>query len=110
MLFRSRVAHVADTTVVDANVRYPTDSGLLATAVVKIARLVGRIKAAAGATRTPCRDRSRAANRRARQVIQTLRRRGNRATEQVQAAVAGLTRQLANLAEQATAEAGPDTI
>src|SRR5215813_1350060 len=31
----------ADTTVVEANVCYPTDSGLLATVVSKIARLVG---------------------------------------------------------------------
>jgi transposase, IS5 family len=34
----------ADTTVVSANVRYPTDSGLLASAVVKIGRLVQRVK------------------------------------------------------------------
>ena len=42
----------ADTTVVSANVEYPTDSGLLATAVTKIGKLVRRIKAAGGAVRT----------------------------------------------------------
>jgi hypothetical protein len=42
----------ADTTVVSANVEYPTDSGLLAKAVVKIGKLVRRVKAAGGATRT----------------------------------------------------------
>jgi IS5 family transposase len=38
----------ADTTVVSANVEYPTDSGLLAHTVVKIGKLVRRIKAAGG--------------------------------------------------------------
>src|SRR5919204_4878415 len=41
-----------DTTVVSADVEYPTDSGLLAHAVTKISRLVGRIKAVGAATRT----------------------------------------------------------
>jgi len=42
----------ADTTVVEADVAYPTDSGLLAKAVGKIARTVERVNAAGGATRT----------------------------------------------------------
>ena len=36
----------ADTTVVPANVAYPTDSGLLAKGVAKMARAIARIKAA----------------------------------------------------------------
>src|SRR4051795_12533766 len=40
----------ADTTVVSANVDYPTDAGLLAKAVVKTGRLVKRVKAAGGAS------------------------------------------------------------
>ena len=40
----------ADTTVVEADVGYPTDSGLLAKAVGAMARSVARIKAAGGAT------------------------------------------------------------
>jgi IS5 family transposase len=51
----------ADTTVVSANVCYPTDSGLLAKAVRRIAATGTRIQAAGGATRTALRDRSRAA-------------------------------------------------
>src|SRR5258706_262388 len=51
----------ADTTVVSANVEYPTDSGLLAGAVARIGKLIRRIKAAGGATRTTFRDRSRSA-------------------------------------------------
>src|SRR5664279_3740932 len=42
----------ADTTVVPANVAYPTDSGLLAKAITRIAATGQRIKAAGGAVRT----------------------------------------------------------
>ena len=42
----------ADTTVVQAAVAYPTDSGLLAKAIGTMARTVARIKDAGGATRT----------------------------------------------------------
>jgi IS5 family transposase len=50
----------ADTTVVPAIVAYPTDSGLLARAVKRIAVTGRRIHAAGGAVRTRLRDRSRA--------------------------------------------------
>lgn len=53
----------ADTTVVPANVSYPTDAGLLAKAVRRIAATGRRIRAAGGATRTRIRDRSRSATR-----------------------------------------------
>jgi IS5 family transposase len=57
-----RTARVrADTTVVGANVAYPTDSGLLAKAVGKLARTVRRVQAAGGATATKAVDRRRAA-------------------------------------------------
>jgi transposase, IS5 family len=42
-----------DTTVVPSNVAYPTDAGLLAKAVGRIAATGRRIRAAGGATRTP---------------------------------------------------------
>src|SRR3954451_6502032 len=45
----------ADTTVVPADVAYPTDSGLLARAVRRIAAAGRRIQAAGGATRTRAR-------------------------------------------------------
>jgi len=51
----------ADTTVVPANVAYPTDSGLLAKAVRRIAVTGRRIQAAGGARRSRLRDRSRSA-------------------------------------------------
>jgi IS5 family transposase len=51
----------ADTTVVEANVAYPTESGLLAHAVTLLVTLVARVHTAGGATRTTVRDRRRAA-------------------------------------------------
>ena len=66
----------ADTTVVEAAVGYPTDSGLLAKAIGTMARTVARIKAAGGATRTRARDRRRSAGRRARSITSKLRLRG----------------------------------
>jgi IS5 family transposase len=46
----------ADTTVVEAAVAYPTDSGLLAKAIGTMARTMARIKADGGATRTRAGD------------------------------------------------------
>jgi transposase, IS5 family len=58
----------ADTTVIPANVAYPTDSGLLAKAVGKLVRAARRVQAAGGATGTAMTDRRRAAARRVRQI------------------------------------------
>jgi IS5 family transposase len=95
----------ADTTVVEANVCYPTDAGLLVTAVSKIAMLVGRVKAAGGATRTGYRNRTRAARRRIARINHRLRQRGEQAKEQAHAAVIRNTGELAGLAEAATGDA-----
>jgi transposase, IS5 family len=91
----------ADTTVVAANVAYPTDAGLLAKAVATLARTVERVHAAGGARRTHARNRRRAARRRAHQLARSLRARAGQAKQQV----AQRTAELATLAEQATAEA-----
>jgi len=64
----------ADTTVIAADVAYPTDSGLLARAAGKMARTVRRA-GAGGATRTRVRDRRRAAARRVREIAARLRTR-----------------------------------
>jgi len=95
----------ADTTVVEAAVAYPTDSGLLAKAIGSMARTVQRIKAAAGATGTRTRDRRRSAGRRARSIASTLRLRGEQQRDQVQTAVRRITGELAGIAEQAMREA-----
>jgi transposase, IS5 family len=71
-----RTARVrADTTVIGANVAYPTDAGLLARAAGKLIRTVRRVQAAGGATRTRARDRRRAAARRMREITGKLRAR-----------------------------------
>lgn len=95
----------ADTTVVEADVTYPTDSGLLAKAVTRIARTVDRIKAAGGARRTPARDRSRAAGRRVRAIAAKLKLRGAEQRGEAQAAVKRITGELADLARDAMTEA-----
>ena len=95
----------ADTTVVEAAVAYPTDSGLLAKAIGSMARTVQRIKAAGGATGTRTRDRRRSAGRRARSIASKLRLRGEQQHDQVQTAVRRITGELAGIAEQAMREA-----
>jgi IS5 family transposase len=95
----------ADTTVVEAAVAYPTDSGLLAKAIGTMARTVERIKAAGGATRTRARDRRRSAGRRARSIASKLRLRGEQQRDQAQTAVRRITGELAGIAEQAMREA-----
>jgi IS5 family transposase len=96
----------ADTTVVPANVSYPTDSGLLARAIGRIAATGRRIQAAGGATRTRVRDRSRAAGKRAHAIAVKLSSRAAQARDERQAVVARATAELADLAERAAAEAG----
>jgi len=95
----------ADTAVVPASVAYPTDSGLLARAIRRIAATGRRIQAAGGATRTRVRDRSRSAGSRAHGIASRLGRRAGR--EEAQAGVRRITGELAGLAERAAADAGP---
>jgi IS5 family transposase len=101
-----RTARVrADTTVISANVAYPTDCGLLATAVGKLVRAARRVQAAGGAPCTIMTDRRRAAGRRMRQVAATLRTRGKLARDERTRAIERVTRQLADLAGKTAAQA-----
>jgi transposase, IS5 family len=95
----------ADTTVVEAAVAYPTDSGLLAKAIGSMARTVVRIKAAGGATRTRSRDRRRSAGRRARSIAAKLKLRGEQQRDAAQAAVRRITGELAAITKAAMGEA-----
>jgi IS5 family transposase len=95
----------ADTTVVAADVAYPTDSGLLAKAVRRIAATGRRIQAAGGATRTRMRDRSRSAGRRAHGIAAKLRLRTAAGRDDAQATVRRITGELAGLAELAARDA-----
>jgi len=101
-----RTARVrADTTVISANVAYPTDSGLLARAVGKLVRTARRVQAAGGAAGTVMTDRRRAAARRMRQVASTLRTRGKLAREERTRVIGRVTGELADLAEAAAVQA-----
>lgn len=94
-LLRARKLRV-DTTVVEADIDYPTDADLLEQAVGKLGGLVRRIKARGAASRTRFRDRGRAAGRRMRQLARTLRRRTGVAMGEVDrltGEVAGIARQ-----------------
>src|SRR3954447_409357 len=94
-----------DSTVVPSNVAYPTDSGLLARAVKRIAVTGRRIRAAGGAVRTKLRDRSRAAGRRAHDLNAKLRTRGAAAKDEALAVVRRKNAELADLADKAANEA-----
>lgn len=82
----------SDTTVVEANVSYPVDSSLLAKGIARMAVLAGRLKGAGLASRTPAVDRTKRAHRRAREVMNTLRRKGDVARDELRRLNAGLAR------------------
>ena len=101
-----RTARVrADTTVISANVAYPTDPGLLAKAVGKLVRTARRVRTAGGATGTAMADRRRAAARRMREIAASLRSRGKLGREESTRVIARVTGELADLAATAAAEA-----
>jgi IS5 family transposase len=94
-LLRGRKLRV-DTTVVEADIDYPTDADLLEHAVRKLGGLVRRVKARGAASRTRFRDRGRAAGRRMKQLARTLRRRTGVAMGEVDR----LTGEVARIARQ----------
>jgi transposase, IS5 family len=91
-VLRSRRLRV-DTTVVEADIRSPTDSGLCAHAVSRLTRLARRIKASGLAPRGRLRDRRRSVGKRVR-AISAARVRGRQA-------LATLDRLTAEIAERA---------
>ena len=99
-LLRVRKLRV-DTTVVEADIDYPTDADLLEKAVRKLGGLVRRVKGRGAATRTGFRDRSRSAGRRLKQISRTLRRR----TGQAPAEVDRLTAEVAAIARRTLGQA-----
>jgi IS5 family transposase len=72
--FVARAARV-DSTVVEADVRYPSDLALAADATRALARAAARARGLAGSNAPRVRDRSRAARRRLRTLNRTLARR-----------------------------------
>jgi len=98
--FRPRAARI-DSTVVEADIRYPTDSGLAADGIRALAREGRKLARKVGATRTAVRDRSRAAGRRLRAMGRSIRRRSGHAKEEV----LELTKQTGQLLARSVKEA-----
>ena len=98
--FRVRAVRI-DSTVVEADVRYPTDAGLAGDGVRTLAREGKRLRAKVGATRAKVQDRSRAVGKRLRLIARTLRRR----TGEAKVEVLELTRQAGRLLAASAREA-----
>jgi transposase, IS5 family len=98
--FRPRALR-ADSTVAEADIRYPTDVGLAADAVRVLARSARRVRAAVPAVSGRVRDRSRAVGKRLRALGRTLRRR----TGEAKAAVRRLTEEAAAQVRASVGEA-----
>jgi IS5 family transposase len=91
----------ADTTVVPGDVAYPTDSGLMARGVIRLAVLVAVLHGFGLATRTKLRDRGRSMRRRAHSIGAWLRRRSDQAKGEVMA----ITAEMATITAASLAEA-----
>ena len=91
----------ADTTVVPADIKYPTDSGLLVRGITKAAGLVARIQAAGVAPRTVFDDTTPQARQAAHRIGSKLRRRNDEAKAEVLAITGELVELARTVVEQA---------
>ncbi len=98
--FRPRAMRT-DSTVAEADIRYPTDTGLCADAVRRLAGAARRLREAVPTIVRRVRDRSRAASKRLRALTRILRRR----TGQGRQAVQRSTKELARLVRRSLSEA-----
>jgi IS5 family transposase len=98
--FRARAVRI-DSTVVEADVRYPTDSGLALDCARVLAREARRLAATVGRDAGWVRDRSRAVGRRVRTMTRTLGRR----TGERKAQLLELTEQAGRLVARSIGEA-----
>ena len=97
---RARAVRV-DSTVIAADIKYPTDAGLAAHGVRALAAEGRKVAAKIGQTQTRVRDRSRSMGRRLRAISRTIRRRSGEAKAEVLA----LTEQTGQLLGQSVREA-----
>jgi IS5 family transposase len=98
--FRPRAARI-DSTVIEADVRWPTDAGLAADGVRALAREGRKLAAKIGEKRTAVRDRSRSIGRKLRTLTRTIRKRTGDAKREV----LELTEQTGQLLERSINEA-----
>ena len=97
--FRPRAVRI-DSTVVEADVKYPTDAGLASHGARALAREGRKVAALVGEQKARVRDRSRAMGRRLRAIGRTIRRRSGEAKAQV----LELTAQTGELLERSITE------
>jgi IS5 family transposase len=97
--FRVRAVRI-DSTVIEADVKYPTDAGLAGAGVRSLAREAKKLAALVGERRRRVRDRSRSMGRTLRAISRTIRRRTGEAKSEVLA----LTAQTGKLLERSVAE------
>ncbi len=98
--FRARAVRI-DSTVIEADIRYPTDAGLASHGVRALAREGRKLAQRIGERRRRVRDRSRAMGRRLRGISRTIRRRSGEAKAEVLA----LTAETGKLLERSVTEA-----
>ncbi|HEX9547534.1 MAG TPA: transposase, partial [Acidimicrobiales bacterium] len=91
----------ADTTVVEANVAYPSDSSLLAKGVAKMAATAKKLHSMGLATRTKMADRTRSVRSRARPINANLKRRNDDRLVEVRR----INHQLADIADRVARQA-----
>ena len=80
--FRPRAVRI-DSTVIEADVRYPTDAGLASSGVRVLAREGRKLAKLIGAKKARVRDRSRAMGHKLRTITRTVRRRSGEAKQEV---------------------------
>jgi IS5 family transposase len=80
--FRPRAARI-DSTVIEADVRWPTDAGLAADGVRALAREGRKLAVKVSEKRTAVRDRSRSMGRKLRTLMRTIRKRTGEAKREV---------------------------
>jgi IS5 family transposase len=98
--FRARAIRI-DSTVIDADIKYPTDAGLAAHGVRSLAREGRKLAAKLRETKARVRDRSRSMGRKLRAISRTIRRR----TGEAKAEVLALTEQTGELLARSVTEA-----
>ena len=98
--FRARAVRI-DSTVIEADIKYPTDAGLASHGVKALAREGRKLAAKLRQNKTRVRDRSRSMGRKLRAISRTIRRRSGEAKAEVLA----LTEQTGKLLEQSVKEA-----
>jgi len=98
--FRVRAVRI-DSTVIEADIKYPTDAGLAAHGVKALAREGRKLAKRIAETKTRVRDRSRAMGRRLREIGRTIRWRSGEAKAQVMALTEQTGRLLATSVKEA---------